>query len=85
MFLNIPRKILRELSKTRDGKIHFQEFVDKSGNLFAYHRHCHKTYKSGKKFSRNSWFEPDAEWLAENFKEENFNAATCKFLTKEYH
>lgn len=85
MFLHITDDILRRLSKTPDGRIHFQEFIDKSESLFAYHRHCHKTYKSGKKFSRNSWFELDAEWLAENFKEENFSTATCGFLTKEYH
>lgn len=85
MFLHVVDDILRRLSKTPDGKIHFQEFLDESTHIFKYHRHCHKVYKTGKRFSRNSWFELDAEWLAENFKEENFNTATCGFLTKEYH
>lgn len=85
MFLNVADNILRKLSKTPNGRIHFQEFLDESTHIFKYHRHCHKVYKTGKRFSRNSWFELDAEWLAENFKEENFNTATCGFLTKEYH
>lgn len=85
MFLNVADNILRKLSMTPGGRIHFQEFLDESTHIFKYHRHCHKVYKTGKRFSRNSWFELDAEWLAENFKEENFNTATCGFLTKEYH
>lgn len=85
MFLHVADDILRRLSKTPDGKIHFQEFLDKSTHIFKYYRHFHKVYKTGKRFSRNSWFGLDAEWLAENFTEENFNTATCGFLTKEYH
>lgn len=33
------------------------KFIEQSADVFTYHFHCHKTYKSGKRFARNSWFE----------------------------
>jgi hypothetical protein len=33
------------------------DFLEKSKDIFIYHRHYHKKYESGKQFSRNSWFE----------------------------
>ena len=56
--LHISAKILLQLSRNRENnKRSFEDFLKKSTDLFIYHRHCHKTYKSGKIFKRNSWFE----------------------------
>lgn len=62
--LHIAEKILRKISKYK-----LKEFISKSTHLFKYHKHCHKTFASGKKFTRNSWFEINEEF----FIEENLN------------
>ena len=55
--LNINWEILSRLSRLAQGKKCFEEFLKSSESLFVYHRHCNKTYSSGKSFARNSWFE----------------------------
>ena len=55
-YLNINSEIISNL--TRCNKTHYlNNFLEKSKDIFIYHRHYHKKYKSGKQFSRNSWFE----------------------------
>lgn len=55
-YLNIDYSILLKL--TRCNKTHcLNDFLKKSEKIFEYHKQCHKKYESGKKFSRNSWFE----------------------------
>ena len=55
-YLNINSEIISNL--TRCNKTHYlNDFLEKSKDIFTYHRHYHKKYKSGKQFSRNSWFE----------------------------
>ena len=55
-YLNINSEIISNL--TRCNKTHYlNDFLEKSKDIFTYHRHYHKKYKSRKQFSRNSWFE----------------------------
>ena len=55
-YLNINSEIISNL--TRCNKTHcLNYFLEKSKNIFTYHGHYHKKYKSGKQFGRNSWFE----------------------------
>ena len=55
-YLNINSEIISNL--TRCNKTYcLNDFLEKSKNIFTYHRHYHKKYKSEKQFSRNSWFE----------------------------
>lgn len=58
--LHIAEKILRKISKYK-----LKEFISKSTHLFKYHKHCHKTFISGKKFIRNSWFQINEEFFIE--------------------
>ena len=88
--LAIKWDILQKLTTLRiDGKLskRFGDFVGRSEDLFTYHRHCHKTYSSGKHFSRNAFFELSDKVLEDYFAapEENFNTKTCHFLSKEAH
>lgn len=85
--LNISGKILVKLSRVRSiDKYRFEEFIEASSSLFTYHKHCHKTYKSGKKFSRNSWFELSDLELEKWFSNDsNFNTKTCELINKESH
>jgi len=54
--------------------------------MFIYHRHCHKTFKENKKFSRNAWFELSEEVLSKWFEDEkNFNTRTCELISKTTH
>lgn len=55
-YQNINSKILLKL--TRCNKTFcLNDFLEKSKDIFIYHKHYHKKYESGKQFSRNSWFE----------------------------
>lgn len=54
--LNIKNKFLNNLTKI-DNVRHLKEFIAESTHLFKYHKHCHVKFASGKKFTRNSWFE----------------------------
>ena len=55
-YLNINSEIISKL--TRCNKTFcLNDFLEKSKDIFTYHKHYHKKYKSGKQFSRNSWFE----------------------------
>ena len=84
--LNTSWNVLQHLSRLPHGYKHFEKFIDASKSLFIYHRHCHKTYKSQKKFSRNSWFELTDETLNKWFEnDKNFNTKTCKLISKESH
>lgn len=88
--LGIKWDILQKLTTLRiDGKLskRFEDFVDRSEDLFTYHRHCHKTYRSGKHFARNAFFELSDKVLEDYFSapDDNFNTRTCHFLSKEAH
>ena len=55
-YLNIDYSILLKL--TRCNKTFcLNDFLEKSKNIFTYHKNWYKNYKSDKQFSRNSWFE----------------------------
>lgn len=85
-FLNIKYKSLARLSRLPHGKRCFEEFLQKSSELFIYHRHCHKTFRENKKFARNSWFELSESVLARWFEDEkNFNTSTCSLISKTTH
>lgn len=84
--LNIKAEILARLTRLSQGKRCFEEFVKASETLFVYHRHCHKTFKQNKTFSRNSWFELSEEVLSKWFEDEkNFNTNTCQLISKTTH
>lgn len=84
--LNIKAEPLSRLSRLPHGKRCFEEFIKSSKKLFTYHRHCHKTFKENKKFSRNSWFELSETTLAKWFEDEkNFNTKTCTLISKTTH
>lgn len=55
-YLHIDSKILKRFS-TFDNKRLFNKFLQKSDNLFDFHKHVALKYASGKKFKINSWFE----------------------------
>ena len=55
-YLNINSEIILKLTCCNKTYC-LNDFLEKSKNIFTYHRHYHKKYKSGKQFSRNSWFE----------------------------
>lgn len=85
-YLNIKYESLARLSRLPQGKKCFEQFIKSSENLFIYHRHCHKTFKDDKKFSRNSWFELSESTLAKWFEDEkNFNTNTCTLISKYTH
>ena len=54
--LHISRDYIKRLSLVNQKKC-LKEFLEKSTDLFKYHKHCHKIHKSKKKFNRHSWFE----------------------------
>ena len=60
--LHISRDCIKRLSRVNQKKC-LKEFLEKSTDLFKYHKHCHKIYKSKKKFNRHSWFELSASVL----------------------
>ena len=55
-YLHIDSKIIKRLS-TFDNRRLFSKFLQKSANLFDFHKHVAFRYASGKKFKINSWFE----------------------------
>ena len=55
-YLHIDSKTLKRLS-TFDNRRLFSKFLQKSANLFDFHKHVALRYASGKKFKINSWFE----------------------------
>ena len=55
-YLHIDSKTLKRLS-TFDNRRLFNKFLQKSDNLFDFHKHVAFKYASGKKFKINSWFE----------------------------
>lgn len=84
--LNIKSKIVARLARLPQGRHCFEEFLEKSSSLFVYHRHCHKTFRENKKFSRNAWFELSESVLARWFEDEkNFNTSTCSLISKTTH
>lgn len=85
-YLNIKYESLARLSRLPQGKKCFEEFLQKSSELFVYHRHCHKTFRKNKKFARNAWFELSESVLARWFEDEkNFNTNTCSLISKTTH
>lgn len=60
--LHISRDYIKRLSRFNQ-KYYLKEFLEKSTDIFKYHKHCHKIYKSKKKFNRHSWFELSASVL----------------------
>lgn len=56
--LHITEQIIKKISK-----YHLKEFIAESTHLFKYHKHCHVKFASGKKFTRNSWFELNSHLL----------------------
>ena len=60
--LHISRDYIKRLSRVNH-KYYLKEFLEKSTKFFTYHKHCHKIYKSNKKFNRHSWFELSASVL----------------------
>lgn len=84
--LNIKSKIVARLARLPQGRHCFEEFLKSSESLFIYHRHCHKTFRDNKTFSRNSWFELSGLTLARWFEDEkNFNTSTCTLISKTTH
>ena len=84
--LNISWEILSRLSRLAQGKKCFEAFLKSSESVFVYHRHCNKTYNSGKSFARNSWFELTDETLAVWFSDEkNFSTKTCELISASTH
>lgn len=84
--LNIKSKIVARLARLPQGRHCFEEFLKSSESLFIYHRHCHKTFRDNKTFSRNSWFELADSTLARWFEDEkNFNTNTCTLISKTTH
>ena len=84
--LNIKHETLTRLSRLPQGKRCFEEFIKSSESLFVYHRHCHKTFKDNKRFSRNSWFELSESALIRWFEDaKNFNTSTCRLISKTTH
>lgn len=76
---------LAKLSKFNNTK-NFEKFLIDSTSLFIYHRHCHKNYKSGKQFSRNSWFEINNKIVKSAFEnQKNWNTKNKKLLSKDAH
>lgn len=64
----------------------FDDFLLKSTSLFKYHRHCHKTFKSGKKFSRKSWFELTDDLLVKVFdSRKSWNTKNQNLVSKDSH
>ena len=55
-YLHIDNKNIEKLARIGN-KRYFNEFTAEFNDLFIYHKHFHKKYSSGKKFTRNSWFE----------------------------
>lgn len=55
-YLHIDSKTIKRLS-TFDNRRLFSKFLQKSANLFDFHKHVALRYASGKKFKINSWFE----------------------------
>lgn len=83
--LNIKWQQLKKLSRIRNNYC-FDELLKASESLFVYHRHCHKTFRKNKTFSRNSWFELSESTLARWFEDEkNFNTSTCTLISKTTH
>lgn len=84
--LNIKSKIVARLARLPQGRHCFEQFLKSSESLFVYHRHCHKTFRDNKTFSRNSWFELSESVLACWFEDEkNFNTSTCTLISKTTH
>lgn len=76
---------LAKLSKFNNTK-NFEKFLTDSTSLFIYHRHCHKHYKSDKKFSRNSWFEINDNIVKSAFENpKKWNTKNKKLLSEYSH
>lgn len=85
-YLRIKYEVLARLSRLPHGIRCFEQFLKDSSSMFIYHRHCHKTFKENKKFSRNAWFELSEEVLSKWFEDEkNFNTRTCELISKTTH
>ena len=81
----ISPQLLKSLGRTTK-KYNAEKFIRESEKIFTYHFHCHKKYKSEKKFSRNSWFEINPEIVKSAFEnKKDWNIANDKLFSKDAH
>ena len=85
-YLHIDSKILKRFSKF-DNKRLFNKFLQKSDNLFDFHKHVALKYASGKKFKINSWFELkfSIDELDEYLKNDYYMSLKSELYSKRVH
>ena len=85
-YLHIDSKIIKRFS-TFDNKRLFNKFLQKSNNLFDFHKHVALKYASGKKFKINSWFELkfSIDELDEYLKNDLYMSLKSELYSKRVH
>ena len=85
-YLHIDSKIIKRFS-TFDNKRLFNKFLQKSNNLFDFHKHVALKYTSGKKFKINSWFELkfSIDELDEYLKNDLYMSLKSELYSKRVH